>query len=152
MSIFDADELAGIRADLTETLTDQAYILRIADQKQVTAAGKPIGALSNGAGGIRQSLLPGVGDAPAPEYSSLPGPIPCLLSISPRGIGEFLVPGAGATQARTSYRLDLPYDTEVFDEDRIRVITDTDDFISEVTAVEPHSDQFTRAVKITRID
>ncbi len=152
MSLYDPEELADIRGAFTETLTDTAYILRKADQAAVTAAGKPVGALSNGAGGIRQTIAPPAPNAPEAQYDQLPGPIPCRLSVAPRGIGEFLLSSVGATQAKTSYRLDLPYNTRVLETDRIKITTDTDSFTAEVIAIEPNTDQFTRAVKLTRIN
>lgn len=159
MSIFDPDELAGLRDAVTETLTDTAYILRIASEAASEAAGNAQGALSNGAGGTRQVLAPNpAGSSQQPQYApvgiSTPfgDPLPCRLGSYPRGMGEFLVPGASAEQAKTSYKLKLPYDTVINATDRMHVVTDVDDAVYEVNAVEAVTDQFSRVLRLTRID
>ena len=158
MSYFDPGELAGIRAAVIETMTDTAYILRVASEAVSEAAGNAPGYLSNGAGGVRQVLATQAANTPQQQYAPLGAstpigdPIPCRLGSYTRGMGEFLLSGVGAEQAKTSFKLKLPYDTVVYETDRMHVVTDVDDFVYEVTAIEPKSDQFSRAVRLTRIE
>lgn len=151
-SLLDPAELADIRADVQATMTDQAYMLRPADQAAETAAGGPQGGLSNSAGGIRQGVSPISVNAPQPQYNQVGGAIPCRLASYPRGLGEFLNSSIGVLQGKSSYRLKLPYQAQVNDSDRIRVVTDVDDFVYEVIAVEPRTDQFSRSLRLSRIE
>ena len=151
-SILDPLELAGIRADVAATMTDTAYLLRPADQAAATAAGEGPGALSNSAGGIRTGTAAVPANAPEPQYAQFGPSLPCRLSSYPRGLGEFVNNSVGVLQAKLSYRLKLPYATQVNTTDRIRVVTDVDDFTYEIIAVEPRTDQFSRSLRLSRLE